>query len=113
MSDYEYCEHEDREELWEYNEIDKKHKVWQRKCLKCGFTEEEVLMVDYWLDKFVFFRGKQYPALKAWGNISLCSECGAVVWEPIMLWDAEDPSKALTFHFRCFTDLGALDSLKK
>jgi len=111
--DYEYCEHEDdREELWEYKEIDKELKIWQRTCLKCGEVEEEVLIVEYWSRKFMTVGGKQYRALKAWGNISLCSECGEVVWHPLILWDSQDPSKALTFHFRCAETLGILDSLK-
>jgi len=106
------CEHEDKEELWEYKEVDVKHKIWRRTCLKCGATEEEALMVEYWKDKFIMIRGKLYPALKAWGNISRCSECGEVVWQPIILWDSKDTSKAVTFHQRCAEKIGIFDSLK-
>jgi hypothetical protein len=112
--DYEYCEHEDTEELWEYKEIDKKRKIckiWQRTCLKCGEVEEEVLIVEYWPDKFITIHGKQYRALKLWGNISVCSECGEVVWHPLILWDSKDTSKAVTFHFRCAEQLGILDDI--
>jgi len=109
---YECCEHEDNEELWEYKEVDKKHKIWVRTCLKCGTTEEEALLVKYWKDKFIMIRGKRYQALKAWGNISLCSECGDIVWHPIILWDSSDSSKAVTFHQRCAEKIGLFDSLK-
>jgi len=107
----EYCEHEDREELWEYKEVNKKLKIWRRTCLKCGTTEEEILIVKYWKDKFITIRGKQYRALKAWGNISVCSECGKVVWHPIILWDFKDTSKAITFHQQCAERLGIFDFL--
>jgi len=113
MEDYEYCEHEDKEELWEYKEVDKEHKIWKRTCLKCGEEEEEVLIVEYWPDKFITIRGKQYKALKAWGNISLCSECGEVVWHPLILWDSQDSSKAVTFHFHCAEKLGILDAIAR
>lgn len=109
--DYEYCAHEENEE-WEYKETDKKYKVWTRTCLKCGTTEEEALIVKYWKDKFIVLRGKKYRALKAWGNISLCSECGEVVWHPIILWDSKDTSKAITFHKKCAENLGIFDSLR-
>ena len=109
---YEYCEHEDKEELWEYKEINKERKIWERTCLKCGEVEEELLFVEYWPDKFITVAGKQFKALKAWGNISVCSECGEVVWHPLMLWDSKDQSKAITFHFNCAGKLGILDSLK-
>jgi len=111
--DFEYCEHEDNEELWEYKEVDGKNKVWQRKCLKCGETEEEFLFVEYWQDKFITILGKPYKALKAWGNISLCSECGEVVWHPLILWDSKDTSKALTFHFGCAKKIGILEMGKR
>lgn len=109
---YEYCEHEDKEELWEYKEIDKEHKIWQRTCLKCGEVEQEGLIVEYWPNKFITVAGKQFKALKGWGNISLCSECDEVVWHPLILWDSKDQSKAITFHFHCAGKLGILDSLK-
>jgi len=108
---YEYCEHEYREQLWEYKLVDEKNKIWQRKCVKCGLTEQEVLIVEYWKDKFITVHGKKYRALKAWGNISECAHCGDVVWHPLILWDANDTSKAVTFHFQCAKDLGILDSL--
>jgi hypothetical protein len=115
--DLEYCEHEDNENLWEYTEVDEKNKIWQRKCLKCGETEEEVLLVEYWPDKYMVIRigqvTKLYKALKAWGNISRCSECGEVVWHPLILWDSKDTSKALTFHFGCAEKVGILDLLIK
>jgi len=109
--DYEYCEHEVHDELWEYQEVDKEHNIWQRKCLKCGAVEEEILIVEYWPDKFIIIHGKKFKALRKWGNISLCSECGEVVWEPLILWDSKDTSKALTFHFRCAEKLGILDDI--
>jgi len=109
---YEYCEHEDNEELWEYKEVDQKHEVWSRTCLKCGAIEEEVLIVKYWKDKFIVIKGKQYRALKAWGNISVCAECEEVVWHPIILWDSQDHSKAITLHLHCAEKIGIFDSLK-
>jgi hypothetical protein len=113
FDDSECCEHEGNEELWECRLIDEKNKVWQRRCLKCGETEEEALFVEYWRDKCIAIYGKQYRALKAWGNISVCSECGEVVWHPLILWDSEDTSKALTFHFGCARKIGILNILMK
>lgn len=109
---YEYCEHEDNEDLWECKEIDPKHKVWQRTCRKCGDIEQEGLWVEYWKDKFIVLKGKQYRALKSWSTISVCSECEKVVWHPTILWDSKDPSKAITLHQRCAEKIGLFENLK-
>lgn len=110
---YEYCEHEYNDELWEYKLIDEKDKIWERTCLKCGLTEQEILIVEYWKHKFITIRGKKYPALKAWGDISECAECQEVVWQPLILWDENDTSKAVTFCWKCVKNLGILDKLEK
>jgi len=87
--------------------------IWRVTCKSCGEEVEEVLVVKYWKNKTITISGKTYRALKAWGNISRCSECGKVIFEvPLILWDKEDASKALTFHFECAEKLGILKNLK-
>jgi len=111
MSDFyesDFCEHDfgEPEDLGD--------NVWRVKCKICGFEEEEVLFVEYWIDKTITVVGKIYHALKSWGNISLCSECEKPIFNvPLILWDSEDPSKALTFHFKCAEELKILKLLVK
>jgi len=83
--------------------------LWRVTCKRCGFTETEFLFVEYWERKSVTILGKKYRALKAWGNISLCSECRKPIFDvPLILWDAEDESKAVTFHLKCAEKIGLL-----
>jgi len=81
-------------------------KIARRKCKRCGLVEEELLIVKYWKNKFIEVCGKKYKALKAWANVSICSECGKPVFEPLILWDSKDTSKALTFHIECAKKIG-------
>jgi len=84
--------------------------VWRVTCKRCGETLEELVIVEYWKRKTVTIVGKTYPALKGWGNVSKCSECGIPVFEvPCILWDSHDPSKALTFCWKCAKILGILN----
>lgn len=86
--------------------------IWRVKCKRCGEEDEEILFVKYWKRKTITVAGKTYPSLKAWGNISKCSECGKVIFDvPLILWDAKDPSAALTFHWKCAEKLGILKLL--
>jgi len=88
--------------------------VWRLTCKRCGEEREEYVIVKYWKRKTITFRGKKYRALKAWGNISLCSECGKPIFDvPLILWDSKDTTKALTFHWECAEKLGILDLLTK
>lgn len=98
------CEHEFNDELWKTEKVGED--TYRRTCTQCGFTEEELLIIEYWKDKTITLRGKTYKALKGWGNIGLCSDCGKVVWSPIILWDEKDPSKAVLFHLKCARKLG-------
>jgi len=83
--------------------------VWRITCKRCGEEVEEVLIVEYWKRKTMRIKGKTYKALKAWGNISLCSECGKVIFDvPLIVWDEKDKSKAVTFHFECAEKLGMI-----
>jgi len=86
--------------------------IYQRKCRCCGLVEEEPLVVEFWEDKFIEIGGKKYKALKAWGNISICAECGKVIMDiPLIIWDEKDKTKALTFHFECAEKIGLLKKL--
>jgi len=91
------------EHAWtEPEEVDKEHHLWHRECKRCGEVEEDFLFVEYWPQKTMTIKGKKYRALKAWGNISLCSKCGKVIFDcPLILWDSKDTSKAVTFHIEC------------
>ena len=86
--------------------------VWRVTCKRCGEEREEILMVEYWKRKTMTVLGREYRALKAWGNISLCSNCDKPIFDvPLILWDSNDKSKALTFHWDCAKELGILDLL--
>jgi len=86
--------------------------VWRVTCKRCGEKEEEILLIEYWKHKTITIAGKTYPALKAWGNIARCSECGKVIFDvPLILWDSNDTSKAVTFHFECASKLGILEMM--
>ena len=86
--------------------------VWRVTCRRCGEQVEEFLFVEYWKHKTFTIMGKTYPALKAWGNISKCSECGRIIFDcPLILWDEKDTSKALTFCWKCAEQLGILERL--
>jgi len=88
--------------------------IWQVTCLRCGEQNQEVLIVQYWKHKTITIKGKTYPALKAWGNISKCSECGTPIFDvPLILWDTIDTSKAVTFCWTCVERLNLLERLKK
>jgi len=87
--------------------------IYRRKCRSCGLVEEEPLIVEYWEDKYIELFGKKYKALRSWGNISVCSECGKVIMNvPLILWDEEDQSKALTFHIECAEKIGLFELIK-
>jgi len=93
------CEDEYSEHNWGEPE-DLGHDVWRVTCKRCGEEQEEILIIKYWKKKTITILGKTYPALKAWGNISKCSECGKIIFDvPLILWDKDDTSKALTFSF--------------
>ena len=88
--------------------------IFKVTCKRCGEELEEVLIVEYWKKKTMTILGKTYPALKAWGNISKCSECGKIIFDvPLILWDSNDTSKALTFCFKCAEKLGILNLMMK
>ena len=88
--------------------------IWRVTCKRCGEEWEELLIVEYWKRKTITILGKKYPALKAWANISLCSECGKPIFHvPLILWDTDDKSKALTFHWVCAEKLGILKMLAR
>ena len=116
--DYENeCEHEifygdhDWTEPEKVDEVDG-IPIYQRKCRCCGLVEEEPLVVEFWEDKFIEIAGKKYRALKSWGNISICCECGKVIMDvPLVIWDERDKTKALTFHFECAKKSGLLEKL--
>lgn len=81
--------------------------VFEGHCEKCDLTTTEILHVEYWHenqkeDPFIRIGGKRYRALKSWGNIAPCSQCGKIFFEcPLILWAEEDPSKALVFCPKC------------
>ena len=86
--------------------------VWRVKCRRCGLEEVEYLFVRYWPHRTITVQGKTYRALRAWGNISLCSECRKPIFDvPLILWNSVDPTAALTFHFDCAREIGTLDHL--
>lgn len=88
--------------------------IWKVTCRHCGEEQQEFLFVEYWKRKTMTILGKTYSALKAWGNISKCSECGKPIFDcPLILWDSNDESKALTFCWTCVERLGILDVLMK
>ena len=82
--------------------------IWRATCKLCGQTIEDVLYEEHWKNKTITIMGKTYRALKAWGNISRCAECGKVTFGPLVLWSSQDPFKAITFHFECAEKLGIL-----
>ena len=87
--------------------------IWRVTCKRCSETIEELVIVEYWKRKTMTIKGKKYPAIKAWGNISLCSECGSPIFDvPLILWDRQDTSKAVTFCWLCVERLGLLEALK-
>ncbi|RLI84709.1 hypothetical protein DRP07_00365 [Archaeoglobales archaeon] len=88
--------------------------VWYRKCKTCGFPEYASLQEEYWEDEYIEIKGKKYKALKAWGEISTCAHCGKVIMDvPLILWDANDPRKAITFHMECAEEIGILEMIKQ
>ena len=76
-------------------------------CERCGLVTTEILNAIYWHenqkeDPFIRIAGKKYRALKLWGNIAPCSDCGKIFFEvPLILWSKEDPSKAIVFCPDC------------
>lgn len=112
--DHDWTEPEIVDEIWTEPDKSDKTPIYQRKCRCCGLVQEEPLIVEYWEDKFIEIAGKRYKALKAWGNISVCAECGRVIMDiPLILWDAKDRTMAVTFHFECAEKLGILSMLTK
>lgn len=96
----EHCEHE-----WTILKLSAT--VYEGKCERCGLTTTEILHVEYWHenqkeDPFIRIAGKKYRALKSWGNIAPCSECGKIFFEcPLIVWSEEDHDKALVFCPKC------------
>ena len=87
--------------------------VWRVICRRCGEEWKDILIVEYWKRKTMTVAGKTYKALQGWGNLASCSECGQPIFDvPLILWDSNDESKALTFCWNCAERLGILDSLK-
>lgn len=96
----EWCDHE-----WKVVKLSEN--LYEGHCKKCGLVTTEVLHFEYWTKKdkenpYITIGGKKYPALKGWGNIAPCSECGNVFFEvPLILWADKDPSKAIVFCPKC------------
>lgn len=110
MSEF-YEECYEGEHVWGEPE-DLGNNIWQVTCKRCGEQLQEILILEYWKRKTITVLGKTYPALKAWGNISKCSECGKVIFDvPLILWSSNDTSKALTFCWKCAEQLGILEQL--
>lgn len=103
----EWCDHK-------WTVVQLSEKLYEGHCQNCGLVKTEVLTFAYWAgkdkeDAFIVLAGKKYRALKAWGNIAPCSECGKVFFEvPLILWDMKDPSKAIVFCDSCASRLQAL-----
>jgi len=95
-----YCEHQ-----WSIAKLSPT--VFEGHCEKCGLTTTQVLNYEYWHenqkeDPFIRVGGRRYRALKSWGNIAPCSECGKVFFEvPLIIWSEKDPSKAIVFCPNC------------
>lgn len=88
--------------------------IWQVVCRRCGEVEQEFLFLEFWKRKTMTVCGKIYKALKAWGNIAKCMECGTIIFDaPLILWSQKDNSKAVTFCFICVKRLGILDKLMR
>jgi len=91
-----------------------KDNIYEGHCEQCGLVTTEVLIFEYWTEKdkenpFIVLGGKKYRALKGWGNIAPCSECGKVFFEiPLILWAKNDPSKAIVFCDSCGSRIQAL-----
>lgn len=104
--DEEFCDHE-------WGEPEKvSEEIWRCKCKKCGFEQEEALFQQFWPRKTIKIKGKAYRALKRWGNISQCVECGKVIFDvPLILWDKKDPSKAVSFCWKCVEKLELIKGL--
>ena len=96
----EHCDHE-----WTIVKISET--VCKGRCKKCGLFRTEILHVQYWHENqkenpFIRIGGKKYRALKSWGNIAPCSECGKIFFEvPLIVWSDEDQSKAIVFCPKC------------
>lgn len=96
----EHCEHE-----WTITKLSAT--VYEGHCDKCGLVQTEILHVEYWHENqkenpFIRIGGKKYRALKSWGNIAPCSECGNIFFEvPLIVWSDEDQSKAIVFCPKC------------
>ena len=106
LDDIEFCDHEWSEPKSVGNA------TWYVQCQKCGMEQQEVLIEEFWEDKFITIKGKRYRALKAWGNITRCAECGKVSFDvPLILWSKEDPSKAITFCWKCVEKLELMNSI--
>jgi len=87
--------------------------LWRVICRRCGEEWEEYAEVEYWKRKTMTVRGKAYPAVKAWTDIALCSECGIPIFDvPLILSSSEDTTKALIFCWPCANKLGILDLLR-
>ena len=106
IDDYYCCDHD-----WtEPEEVEKDY--WRRECKVCGAEQMEYLTVAYWRDKYMVLNGTKYRALKSWGNISKCSHCDKVIMGvPLILWNAEDPRMAVTFHDQCAFEAGIFDHI--
>lgn len=94
------CEHE-----WKITYVPPS--LYEGECQKCGLQVSEILHLEYWHknqkeDPFIRIHGKKYRALKAWGNIAPCAECGKIFFEvPLIVWDDNDRSKAIVFCGKC------------
>lgn len=86
---------------------------WRVTCKRCGETLEELVYLEDWKRKTMTILGKKYPALKAWGNVSRCSECNIPIFDvPLILWSEKDTNKALTFYWTCVEKLGILHQMR-
>ena len=105
---FDWCDHAEMK----WKETDTVYKdgsvVCEGSCSKCGYEEQELLMVNFGEDKLL--KGHKVRSIIGRGNISKCCKCGEIVSMPLTLFEQlENPSYQIDLCKRCVRKLDLLN----